>query len=161
MSRSSFRKDAAVLLVLADEETRSSKHLQCRGFDPPPQDFVQTVARHDVGLAAENAGCLFFYVHQFEQAELSSFVGEEQIDIGSLARGVAGGRTEQVEALDPEPPQFGFVLLQFGDGLVAVHQPPRDPAHPLSQRSFAASSSAFASTQRSPCGVSSLFQKGA
>jgi hypothetical protein len=32
---------------------------------------VQTVARHDVGLAAENAGGVFLHIHEFVHTELA------------------------------------------------------------------------------------------
>ena len=58
---------------------------------------MDAVARHDVGLAVEYPGGGVFHVHQFEQAELALFIIEEQVNVGILARIIAGGRTEQVK----------------------------------------------------------------
>ena len=46
---------------------------------------------------------------------------EEQIDIGILARLAPCGRAEQVEMLDAEPLQLGFVLLELGNGFRTFH----------------------------------------
>src|SRR5260370_10566462 len=46
---------------------------------------------------------------------------KEQIDIGILAALAARGRTEQVEMLNAELLQLGFVLLQLGNGFAAFH----------------------------------------
>jgi len=35
---------------------------------------MQTVARHDIGLAAEDAGGTLLHVHQLEQTELAFFM---------------------------------------------------------------------------------------
>ena len=74
---------------------------------------MQAVTGHDVRLAAENARGLLLHIHQFEKAKLASFVVEEQIDIGILARLPASGRAEQIKMLDPELPQLGLVLFSF------------------------------------------------
>lgn len=64
---------------------------------------------------------------------------EEEIDVGILSRITARGRAEEVEVLDAEPLQFGFVRLERGDGGVSLHKiqysingtgPPRQTAFP-------------------------------
>ena len=73
---------------------------------------MQTVARHDVGLAAEDLGRPFLDVHQAEQARLAALVIEEQIDVGIRARVATRNRAEQIQMLDAERFQLGFVLPQ-------------------------------------------------
>ena len=72
---------------------------------------MQTVARHNVGLAAEYVGGVSLHVHQFEEAELSLFIIEKQINVGILPGLAARRGAEEVEAFDAEPFQIGFVLL--------------------------------------------------
>ena len=73
---------------------------------------MDAVARHDIGLAAENPGGGFFHVHQFEKAELPLLVVEEEVDVGIIARLVVCGRAEEVKILNAEPPELGFMLPQ-------------------------------------------------
>jgi hypothetical protein len=46
---------------------------------------------------------------------------EEEIDIGILAGLAARGRAKKIKVLDAESLQLGLVLLQSGDGGVAIH----------------------------------------
>src|SRR5215471_2692771 len=103
---------------------RSSEYSQCRRLDPRPQKLMQAVARHDIGLAAENAGGLPFYVHQLKQAELASLVVEKHVDLRALACFAAGRRVDRIKALYPQPPQLRVVPPQFGDRLIAPHRRP-------------------------------------
>src|ERR1700746_653018 len=64
-------------LAAAQERKQPSEHLQCRCFDPRPQNLVETVPRHDVDLAAEDTRGLLLNIHQLEEAELPLFVIEE------------------------------------------------------------------------------------
>ena len=82
---------------------------------------MQTVARHDVGLAPENPGGGLLHIHQLKESELSLFVIEEQIDIRILPRLSPRGRSEQVKVLDAEALQLGFMLPELGYGFVASH----------------------------------------
>ena len=82
---------------------------------------MQAVTRHDVGLSAENSGSEFFQVHQFKQAELTLFMVEKKIDVGIVCRFPARRRSEQIEAFDAEPFEFGFVRAQSAYGVVPFH----------------------------------------
>jgi len=83
---------------------------------------MQAVARHDIGLAAEDAGGALLHVHQFIEAELALFVIEKQIDVGFVFRLVARGRSEQKKMFDAKPLQIGFVLQQAVYGFSAFHK---------------------------------------
>ena len=86
-----------------------------------PQGLVDAVTRQDVGLAVEDARSKIFYVHQFEDAELSFFVVEKQVDVGIVIGLVACRRAEQLQAFDAEALEVGLVLLQSLYGFVAFH----------------------------------------
>src|SRR6516165_2319073 len=101
-----------------------SEHLQGRRFDARSQNLVQAVTGHDVGLAAEDARSLLLYIHQFKQAELASFVVEEQIDVRILTRLAARCRPEQIKMLDPKLAQLGFMRSQFLYRVVSFHGSP-------------------------------------
>jgi hypothetical protein len=75
---------------------RPLKHADSSSFDPLANSLVQAVAGHDVGRSAKNAGSVFLHIHQLEKAELSLLVVEKQVNIGTLRRVPACGRTEQV-----------------------------------------------------------------
>jgi hypothetical protein len=47
---------------------------------------MDAVTRHDFGLSTEYPGGSVFHVHQLEQAKLSLFVIEEQVNVGILTR---------------------------------------------------------------------------
>src|ERR1700761_340178 len=98
---------------------RPSEHLQRRRFDPRSQNLMKAIARHDIGLAAENAGGLLLHIHQLEQAKLAAFVVEEQIDVGILTSLAARRRAEQIKVLNAKPPQLSFMLFQFGYDFIA------------------------------------------
>ena len=83
---------------------------------------MQAVTRHDVGLPAENAGRVFFHVHQFEEPELALLIVEKQIDVGTVAGVAARGRSEQIQPFDAELSKVGLMLLQSADDLVAFHR---------------------------------------
>ena len=53
---------------------------------------------------------------------------KEQIDIGIFACVAPRRRAEQVEMLDAEPLQLGFVLLEPANSLVAFHLSPLGPS---------------------------------
>ena len=82
---------------------------------------MQAVARHDVRLAAEDAGSALLDIHDFEQAERTLFMVEKQVDVGIVPRLAACSRTEHVQTLDAEPPQIGFMRPQSADGVIAFH----------------------------------------
>ena len=82
---------------------------------------MQAVTRRDVGLSAENSGSEFFHVHQFKKAELTLFMVEKKIDVGIVCRFPARRRSEQIEAFDAEPLEFGFVRAQSAYGVVPSH----------------------------------------
>ena len=46
---------------------------------------------------------------------------EKQVNVGILAGLATGGRSKQIQVFDAELPEFGLVLLEPGDGLVAFH----------------------------------------
>ena len=56
---------------------------------------MQAVARHDVGLVAEDARGALLHVHKFEEAELALFVVEKQVNVGirPLPRRAPSSRT--------------------------------------------------------------------
>ena len=49
---------------------------------------------------------------------------KEQIDIGIVMCLVSRCRAEQIEMLDAEPLQLGFVLFELGDSFAAFHRSP-------------------------------------
>jgi hypothetical protein len=82
---------------------------------------MQAATRHDIGLSAENSGGEFFHVHQFKQAELTLFMVEKKIDVGIVCRFPARRRSEQIQAFDAEPLEFGFVRTQSAYGVIPSH----------------------------------------
>ena len=62
-----------------------------------------------------------FYLNQGERSERSVGMVKEQIDIGVFTRLPPGGRTEQVEMLNAEPIQLGFVSLELGNNSAVSH----------------------------------------
>ncbi len=91
---------------------------------------MQAAPGHDVGLAAEDFGGALLHVHQLEQAELAAGVIEKQIDVRIRARVATRGRTEQMQMVDAELLQLGRMILELGDGFVAVHLGPLAQARP-------------------------------
>jgi hypothetical protein len=132
-STASSGKSATTALTRSIASTMSVRHRMSgvpalehahRGvLDPLSQRLVQTVVRHDIGLAAKNGRRPVQHLHQFEQAELAPRVVEEQIDIGVIARVATRGRAEPIKLIDAEPPRLGSVRLQRGDGGIALHGP--------------------------------------
>lgn len=59
----------------------SLKHADGGSFDLAPQGLMQAIARHDVGVAAEDVGGKGLHLHQIKQAELAFFVIEKQINV--------------------------------------------------------------------------------
>src|SRR5712691_7494545 len=99
-----------------------SEHLQSRSLDPLAQNRMQAAPRHDVGFVSKDSGSGFLHIHQLEQPERSLGMIEKQINIGILTCLAPCGRAEQVEMLDAEPLQLGFVLLKLGNGFAAFHR---------------------------------------
>ena len=84
---------------------------------------MQAIARHDVGLVAEDVRGVLFHVHKLKETELALLVVEKQVNVG-IVRGLPAHRgAEQVQMFDAEPFQLGFVLLQSAYGFVAFHRP--------------------------------------
>ena len=61
---------------------------------------MQTVARHDISLAAEDAGGTLLHVHQLEQTELAFFMIKKKVNVGIVPRLATSGRAEHVEMFD-------------------------------------------------------------
>ena len=61
---------------------------------------MQTVARHDISLAAEDAGGTLLHVHQLEQTELAFFMIKKRSTSESSPGLVARGRAEHIEMFD-------------------------------------------------------------
>ncbi len=83
---------------------------------------MQTVAGHDIGFAAQNAGRPLPHIHQIEKPEFAFLIVEKQVNIGIFAGLSVRGRTEQIKMFNPEPLQLGFMRSQHGNGVIAVHQ---------------------------------------
>src|ERR1035437_3114894 len=83
---------------------------------------MQTVARHDVGLAAQDTGCTLLHLHQFEEPELAFFMIKKQVNVGIVPGLATRGRAEQVELFDAEPLQIGLVLQQSVYGFISLHE---------------------------------------
>jgi len=98
--------------------------LQCRGLDLRAQNRVQAAPRHDVGSSPKDSGGRLFHIHQFEKPERPLGMSKEQIDIGIVMCLVSRRRAEQLEMLDAEPLQLGFVLFELGDSFAAFHCSP-------------------------------------
>ena len=81
---------------------------------------MQTVARHDVGLAAQDTGCTLLHVHQFEEPELAFFMIKKQVNVGIVPGFAARGGAKQVQMFDAEPLQIGLVLQQSVYGLKSI-----------------------------------------
>jgi hypothetical protein len=96
--------------------------LQSRRLDPLAQNRMQAAPGHDVGFAPRDSGGGIFNVHQREKPERSLGMVKEQIDIGIFTRRTARRRAKQVEMLDAQPLQLGFVLLELGYGFAAFHE---------------------------------------
>ena len=94
------------------------QYLQRGRFYSLPQCLVKAVARYHVCRVSENLDCGFSHVHQFKEAEFTSPIVEEQINVGFVARGGA----EQIEMLDAEPLEVGRTLLETPYGFVAFHR---------------------------------------
>lgn len=78
---------------------------------------MDAVAGHDIGPTAENAGGGLLHVHQFEKAELSLFIVEEEVDVRLITR----RRAEEIKVLHTEPLELRFMVPQSGYGLGAFH----------------------------------------
>jgi len=84
-------------------------------------DKVQAAPGHDVCFVPNDPGGCLFDVHQREKPERPLGMVKEEIDIGVFSCLAPHGRAEQVEMLDSEPLQLGFVLLQFGNSFAPFH----------------------------------------
>ena len=82
---------------------------------------MQAAPGHDIGFAPQDTGCGLFNIQQREQPERAFGMIKEQIAIGIFTRLASRRRAEQIEMLDAEPLQFGFVLLELGNNFAAFH----------------------------------------
>ena len=83
---------------------------------------MQAAPGHDVGFAPKDSSGCVFHVHQLEKPERAFRMVKEEIDIGVFTCLASRRRAEQVEMLDAEPLQLGFVLLELGDRFAAFHR---------------------------------------
>ena len=81
---------------------------------------MQAAAGHDVCLPTKNFGGPFLDVHQLKQSELAALMVEEQVNVGIVSRLVTRCRTEQIQVLNAQLLQLGFMRLKDGYGLVAL-----------------------------------------
>ena len=61
---------------------------------------MQTVARHDISLTAEDAGGVLLHVHQLEQTELAFFMIKKKVNVRIVPGLVTRGRAEHIEMFD-------------------------------------------------------------
>src|SRR5262249_22230042 len=81
-----MRPMASIISKRRRANAQPLKHTNRGGFDPLANSFVQAVAGHDVGRPAEDAGSIFLHIHKLEKTELSLFIVEKKVDIGTLCR---------------------------------------------------------------------------
>src|SRR5260370_11904155 len=98
------------------------EHAQPRGLNLLAQHRMQAAPGHDVGFAPQDTGGGIFNIQEREQPERAFGMIKEQIDIGIFTRLASRRRAEQIEMLDAEPLQFGFVLLELGNNFAAFHR---------------------------------------
>ncbi len=99
------------------QNTRSAEALNLRA-----QNRVQAPPGHDVGFASKDSGGRLFHVHQCEKPERALGMVKEQVDIRVFACLTSHRRAEQVEMLDAQPLQLGFMLLELRDRFAAFHR---------------------------------------
>ena len=83
---------------------------------------MQTAPGHDVGFVPNDPCGRLFDVHQREKPERPLGMVKEEIDIGVFSCLTSRRRAEQLEVLDAEPLQLGFVLLEPGNCFTAFHR---------------------------------------
>jgi len=76
-------------------------------------DKVQAAPGHDVCFVPNDPGGRLFDVHQREKPERPLGMVKEEIDIRVFSCLTSRRRAEQLEVLDAEPLQLGFVPLVF------------------------------------------------
>jgi hypothetical protein len=83
---------------------------------------MNALTRHQIDVSAENILHALLDFHESEQGKaLRPIKIEKDIDIGSVERFIAGDRSEEKERTDAGTTEFGFVLPQQSDNLIAVH----------------------------------------
>ena len=82
---------------------------------------MQTVACHDLGLAAKDVGGTLPQIHQFEETELAFFMVKKQVNVGIGPGSPRAVEPKQIQMFDAELLQSGFVLLQSVYDFVACH----------------------------------------
>jgi hypothetical protein len=66
---------------------------------------------------------LFPHLREVKEAKSSFLIIKEQVNVGVLTSIVARIRPEQLQVLNTELLQRGFMLLEFGDDIYAFHAP--------------------------------------
>jgi len=83
---------------------------------------MNSLASHQIDPSPENALHPCLQRNQVEQGEAIWPVEiEEHVNVGSIARFVAGDRSKQEQRPDPRIMEFGFMLPQKRDDLVPLH----------------------------------------
>lgn len=82
---------------------------------------MKPVSGCDIGPTAEDFLSAFANLDQVEETERSTFVIEEQIDVGIAVRFAARRRSEQEQALDAQIFQFRLMGAQPTEGFLSQH----------------------------------------